>query len=80
MDSKLTLKLNQSVIEKAKDYAKNKRTSLSRLIENYLLNITAEKETDSGITPLVKSLSGIVELPKGDNPEKSYTDYLAGKY
>jgi len=33
MDSKLTLKLNQQVIEKAKEYASSKKMSLSRLIE-----------------------------------------------
>ena len=43
MDTKLTLKLEQAIIEKAKDYAKSHKTSLSKLIENYLLNITNEK-------------------------------------
>jgi predicted HicB family RNase H-like nuclease len=42
MDTKLTLKLNQAVIEKAKDFAKLQETSLSRLIENYLQRITDE--------------------------------------
>ena len=36
MDTKLTLKLNQEIIEKAKNYAAEKKLSLSRLIENYL--------------------------------------------
>lgn len=35
MDSKLTLKLNREVIEKAKQYAPNKKLSLSRLVEAY---------------------------------------------
>jgi hypothetical protein len=80
MDTKLTLKLDQSVIEKAKGYAKKQRTSLSRLIENYLLNITREKETDSEITPLVRSLSGIIELPDDYNHKQGYKDFLASKY
>jgi hypothetical protein len=80
MDTKLTLKLDQSVIEKAKDYAKKQRTSLSRLIENYLLNITREKETDSEITPLIRSLSGIIELPDDYDHKQGYKDYLANKY
>ena len=80
MDTKLTLKLDQSVIEKAKDYAKKQRTSLSRLIENYLLNITREKETDSEITPLIRSLSGIINLPDDYNHKQGYKDYLANKY
>jgi hypothetical protein len=36
MDSKLTLKLDNSIIEQAKNYAKDKNTSLSKLIESYL--------------------------------------------
>ena len=43
MDTKLTMKLEKIVIEKAKDYAKIHRTSLSKLIENYLHQITTDK-------------------------------------
>jgi len=60
MDTKLTLKLNDNVIERAKNYAKNKNTSLSQLIENYLNFLTSPKTGTDAITPLVKSLSGII--------------------
>ena len=46
MDTKLTLKLNQEIIEKAKIYASEKKLSLSRLIENYLNSLTSEKKND----------------------------------
>jgi predicted HicB family RNase H-like nuclease len=46
MDTKLTLKLEHAVIEKAKDYARKQKTSLSRLIENYLNHLTSETEED----------------------------------
>ena len=36
MDVKLTLKLDQDIIEQAKNYAKMKNTSLSQLIEGYV--------------------------------------------
>lgn len=80
MDTKLTLKLEETIIEKAKEYAKNHKTSLSKLIENYLLNITGEKGNDEMITPLVKSLSGIINLPEGFDHKKGYADFLTGKY
>ena len=80
MDAKLTLKLEQAVIEKAKEYAKRQRTSLSRLIENYLLDITDEENVEEKITPLVKSLSGIIELPGGYDHKNDYTNYLIKKY
>ena len=80
MDTKLTLKLEQTIIEKAKDYAKHHRTSLSKLIENYLLNITNEKGKEEKITPLVKSLSGIINLPEEFDHKKGYSDFLINKY
>lgn len=80
MDTKLTLKLDQDVIEKAKDYAKSKKTSLSALVENYLQKITEDKKDKRKITPLVKSLSGVIDLPKDFNHKKDYTDYLINKY
>jgi hypothetical protein len=80
MDAKLTLKLEQSVIEKAKDYAKRQKTSLSRLIENYLLDVTDEENAQEKITPLVRSLSGIIDLPDDYDHKKDYADFLAKKY
>ncbi|MBK7388682.1 MAG: hypothetical protein KBH11_14690 [Bacteroidia bacterium] len=81
MDSKLTLKLDQSVIAKAKIYAKAKKISVSKLIENYLHHIT-ERPSDKKeeITPTVKSLSGIIKLPKKYDSKKEYADFLTRKY
>lgn len=80
MDTKLTLKLNEDVIEKAKQYAKAKETSLSDLVENYLQKITEDKKNNKTISPLVKSLSGIINLPEDYDDKKDYTDYLTNKY
>ena len=81
MDSKLTLKISQSVIEKAKYYAKSKKTSVSQLIENYLQNITENSSrSKQEITPIVKSLSGIIKLPKSYDSKKEYTKFLNEKY
>ena len=79
MDSKLTLKLNESVIEQAKQYAKKNNISLSRMIENYLQAVTVRKENVMKISPLVKSLTGVIELDEGDY-RKDYTDFLSQKY
>ena len=80
MDTKLTLKLEENIIEKAKNYAKERRTSLSKLIENYLQVITTETEQKEKITPLVKSLSGIIKLPNDYDHKKDYSDYLTNTY
>lgn len=81
MDAKLTLKLNQSVIEKAKKYASEKNQSLSRIIEAYLQSLTSESEKDEfEISPFVKSISTGVEIPSGLDLKKEYSDFLIDKY
>jgi len=42
MNTKLTLTIDQEIIEKAKQYAKGKNRSLSDIIENYLKTLTKE--------------------------------------
>ena len=79
METKLTLKLNSVVIERAKKYAKDKNTSLSKLIENYL-GFLIDPKDDSEITPLVKSLSGVIDLPKDYDHKKNYKNHLLKKY
>ena len=80
MDTKLTLKLDQEVIEKAKRFAQGQQTSLSQLIENYLVNLTREDGPEISVSPLVKSLSGIIEIPDASDLRKGYRDYLRRKY
>lgn len=81
MDHKLTLKLDNQVIEKAKTYARKKNTSLSKLIEAYLQFLTSGNKSDSeGITPLVKSLSGVLGAAKLPDYEKAYKKHLNKKY
>lgn len=78
MDSKLTLKLESSIIEEAKKYAKKHQTSVSKMVENYLLAVT-QNPYDQEITPLVKSLSGVIEIPQ-DEDHLEYTKFLDKKY
>ena len=80
MDKKLTLSLDRSIIESAKDYAKSNNTSLSKLIESYLATLTKKKQDSVKITPLVESLSGVISLDKDLNIKDAYTDYLIEKY
>ena len=81
MDTKLTIKLNKEIIDKAKVYSKTRKISLSKLIETYLnLITTKEKTNEEYISPLVQELSGIVQIPDDFNIKKTYTDYLFNKY
>jgi hypothetical protein len=80
MDTKLTLRLRKSVIERAKQYAQNHRISLSKMIESYLESVTTQNNKDIDITPLVESLSGVIHLDKDFDYKKDYSDYLTEKY
>ena len=88
MDTKLTLKLDKYVIERAKEYASSHKRSLSRLIESFLktLVIQEDSENDSDsdneiqISPFVKSLSTGVNIPADLDYKKEYSDYLTEKY
>ncbi|MBF9254279.1 hypothetical protein I2I11_13320 [Pontibacter sp. 172403-2] len=80
MDTKLTLVLDKQVIERAKSYAAAKKTSLSKLIESYLDSVTAAEKTKEDISPLVKSLSGVITIPKDFDYKDKYASHLAKKY
>jgi hypothetical protein len=81
MDTKLTLKLNQEIIERAKHYASEKKLSSSRLIENYLNSLTSEKTNDEiQISDFVKSMSSEIKLPADFDYKKERANYLEQKY
>jgi len=79
MNTKLTLNIDQNIIEEAKSYAKNNSVSLSKLIENYLLSLTTKDSKKTKISPLVESLTGVISLEDTDY-KKEYSDYLSKKY
>lgn len=79
MYTKLTLKLNEAIIEQAKAYAKKKNTSLSKLIESYL-GLLIDPDEEQEVTPLVKSLSGVIDLPKDFDNKNSYRKHIVNKY
>lgn len=80
MDSKLTVRLDSDVIERAKSYARRHNVSVSRMIESYLDSVTHTKSKDIEITPLVKSLSGVIEINADYDLKKDYGDYLSEKH
>jgi len=82
MNTKLTLTIEQEVIERAKNYAKEKNRSLSNIIENYLKMLTKsdQKQKVKKLNPIVKSLKGSFKMPKNMNYKKELRDRLEEKY
>ena len=83
MDTKLTLKLDKNVIERAKIYASKQKVSVSSIVENYLDAITSteKKIKEIEISDFVKSIGieGVV-LPEDFNYKKEIQDILCEKY
>ena len=80
MNTKLTLTIEQSVVEKAKLYAKEKGRSLSDIIENYLKAVTSEQRAIEDFSPLVNSLRGSFKAPENFDYEKELSQGLSEKY
>jgi hypothetical protein len=81
MVTKLTLKLDQAVINSVKTYAENNNRSLSRLVEDYFRNLVSENGQKEEYPPLIKKLSGVIsekdleKLSKDDERVR----YILGK-
>lgn len=84
MNTKLTLKLDEEVIQQAKIYAASQNRSLSGLIEGYLKSLVNKNEPASDkrevkISPFVKSMTSGITIPS-DLDIKEYREHLVEKY
>jgi len=81
MATKLTLTIDQSVISKAKKYARKNGQSVSNIVENYLKNITMEEtNSESDLPPITKSLKGIFKAPPDFDYKKELIKDLEKKH
>jgi 5'-deoxynucleotidase YfbR-like HD superfamily hydrolase len=83
MNTKLTLTIEQSIIEKAKKYARKKERSLSDLVESYLKALTTEEnitKAEDELSPALKSLKGSFKMSKNFDYKKELSDRLTEKY
>ena len=81
--SKLTLSINQTVIDEAKEYAKSSGKSLSSIVEEYLESLTTieRPKKKKASVELVKELKGSVKPPKEFTSYKEILqDALVEKY
>ena len=78
--TKLTLTIDPEVIERAKRYAKQHGCSLSELVESYLVSITDTSLDTSEISPQLKSLIGVVDLPADFDEDKQLRAHFEKKH
>ena len=64
MRTKLTLTMEDQVIDSAKEYARKKGESLSGIVENYLKSTIAREEPNLIISAKVSKMMGVITLPE----------------
>lgn len=78
MQSKLTLRMEEAVIRKAKRLARKKGKSVSQLVSEYFSG-QENDEYDENLPPVTSSMVGV--LSRGvDVKEDDYQKYLEEKY
>ncbi len=79
MQTKLTLRLEDQLIEQAKAYAAQSGKSVSQVVADYFKVLTAEKAAAPlAAAPMTQSLRGLLRESKLD--EKDYRKYLEEKH
>ena len=81
MDTILTLNIDQKVIEKAENYAKNSKRTISQLVEDYLITISSRKHDENlQLGPITSQLAGIIEYDDIINHKELLADALMEKH
>ncbi len=78
MPTKLTLSIDETVVEKAKLYASAKSKSLSKVVEQYLKFITENETPPTKVTDTVRRLADTLSPSVSDDDLKF--QYLKQKY
>ncbi len=89
MDRKLTLRLDEKLIEHAKQHAEKAGTSVSQMFANFVAALDSIEDKNqsqaahqfSEYSPLTRSLIGLLRTGEADQDlEKHYRDHLEEKY
>jgi hypothetical protein len=78
METKLTLRLEDKLIRKAKKLAKARGKSVSRMVADYIVALESDPKPTNDLPPITKALHGSLKGKKVD--EKDYRKYLEDKY
>lgn len=81
MATKLTLRLDEKLIDRAKKVAKVKGVSLSRLVSDYFKSISSKQRQENAASPILSEISGILSS-KAERKKllKSYKKHIEDKY
>jgi hypothetical protein len=78
MNTKLTLRMDEAIVQKAKIEAKRRGKSISRMVAEFIESIGMEETSVKNLPPTTASLVGI--LKGKDISEEDYKAHLREKY
>jgi hypothetical protein len=78
--TKLTLSVEEEVVEQAKRIAEANQTSVSAMFSRFVQSLAAPRESRPEIGPLTRKLSGIIRLPPGKDYKDALADALEDRY
>jgi hypothetical protein len=80
MNTKITLNLKKSIVDKAKQYAASHKISLSSLVEEYFQALNQKNSSDRPLAPITKELSTLIKNHPENKSKQVIEDYLLSKY
>ena len=78
--TKLTLSVEEDVVEKAKQIAEANQTSVSAMFSQFVESIAGGRARRPKIGPLTRKATGIAKLPPGKDYKEVLADALMEKY
>ena len=83
MQTKLTLRLEEDLIERAKNYAKQSGKSVSQLVADYFIQIQPNESSQSHkitLTPITARLYGALSGISIEDDKQAYREHLDHKH
>lgn len=83
MQSKLTLRLDDALIRKAKGWAAARGISISEAVASFFAQLPEAEENTAEFSPWLQQLTGVgasAATPDRDQLDAGYLDYLEAKY
>lgn len=79
MNQKLTLSMDREAIEKGKRFAAENGTSLSSLIETFLLLLDGDNQLQDSV-PVSRNLQSLAGIAAGEYDEQDYREHIEDKH
>ena len=79
MSTKLTLSVNATIVQRAKELARQRQTSLSSLVEEYLRFASASLDAPPAVSSRVQAVAESLPMPPDATYDRLQEQYLREK-